>query len=158
MKKLFAFVFTMLFVVSAAACSPGAGTPAAKNVEGTLSELLAKIYENADVEGPMTYEIPLTPENTVSMIGTDEVKYKEGLGSEAMIMSVPHSMILLRMEDNADIAAAKSKIKETIDPRKWICVGVDPEQVIVDSIGDLVFVVMSYDAEAYHQAFLKLAE
>ena len=67
-------------------------------------------------------------------------------------------MVLIRVDSNTDIEATKKLIKDNVDPMKWICVGVDPEQVIVDNIGDLIFLVMSADAQAYHDSFLKLAE
>jgi hypothetical protein len=42
---------------------------------------------------------------------------------------------------------------------KWVCVGVDPDNVIVDSIGDVVILIMSDDnAQALHQAFLALQD
>jgi len=36
----------------------------------------------------------------------------------------------------------KKAIKEKIDPRKWVCVGVDEKNVLVASKGDLVILVM----------------
>ena len=154
MKKILAITLCLVMGVSAAACS----SKAAANVEGTLAELLAKIYANAGVESPMTFDSELTADNVAYMLGTADVAYTEGLASEAAIMSIPHSLIIFRTAENADIEAIKTAIKSNIDPRKWICVGVDPENVIVDSLGDLVFVVMSNEAAAYHESFLKLAE
>ena len=41
--------------------------------------------------------------------------------------------------------------------QKWVCVGVDPDNIIVDSIGDIVILIMSdTDAQDLHQAFLSL--
>ena len=155
MKKLFAVVMSVMLGLMAVSC---AGQSAAKNIEGDLSALMAQIYANADADAPMTYEAAITSENEVSMLGLAGVPYAEGLVTEPMISTIPHSMILLRMNADADIAKAKADIKANIDPRKWICVGVEPDQVIVDSIGDLVFVVMSVDAAAYQAGFQKLAE
>jgi len=155
MKKFLAVLFCLVMGVSAAACS---GPAKAANVEGTLADLLAKIYENTGVEAPMTFDAELTADNVAYMLGTADVAFTEGITSEPMVGSIPHSIILFRADDNADIEATKAAIKANIDPRKWICVGVDPKNVIVDSIGDLVFVVMSNDAAAYHDSFLKLAE
>ena len=155
MKKFLALVFCLVLGISAVACS---GLSKAANVEGTLEELLAKIYENAGVDVPMTFDAALTADNVAYMLGTADVAFTEGITSEAAIMTIPHSLILFRAEDGADIEAMKTAIKTNIDPRKWICVGVDPDQVIVDSIGNLVFTVMSYDAAAYHESFLNLAE
>lgn len=73
--------------------------------------------------------------------------------------SSAYSLCLLRVKEGADIKAIKKDIKENVDPRKWICVGVDPDNIIVDNIGDVVVLIMSDDAgSALHDAFLQLKE
>ena len=157
MKKIITGVICAALLFAFVACGPKSGGSSA-HVDGTLSEIFVKIYENADVETSLgTYEVEVTDENKANMLGSADVKFTEGLASEAMIMTIPHSMVLLRVDENTDIEATKKLIKENVDPRKWICVGVDPDEVIVDNIGDLIFLVMSVDAKAYHDSFLKLA-
>ena len=156
MKKIITAIVCAALLFTLAACNSKSGG-SAKNVEGTLSEIFTKIYDNSGVESPMTMEIVVDDTNKASMLGTKAVKFIEGLASEAAIMTIPHSMVLLRVDKDADVDNIKKQIKDNVDPRKWICVGVDPDQVIVDSIGDLVFLVMSADAQAYHESFLKLA-
>ena len=157
MKKIITGVICAALLFALVACGPKSGGSSA-HVDGTLSEIFVKIYENADVEASLgTYEVEVTDENKANMLGSADVKFTEGLASEAMIMTIPHSMVLLRVDENTDIEATKKLIKENVDPRKWICVGVDPDEVIVDNIGDLIFLVMSVDAKAYHDSFLKLA-
>ena len=159
MKKIITGVICAALLFTMAACASGSGGGSAKHVDGTLSEIFVKIYENADVEASLgTYEIAVDDTNKASMLGSADVKFTEGLASEAMIMTIPHSMVLIRVDSNTDIEATKKLIKDNVDPRKWICVGVDPDEVIVDNIGDLIFLVMSVDAQAYHDSFLKLAE
>jgi hypothetical protein len=42
---------------------------------------------------------------------------------------------------------------------RWVCVGVDPANIYVDSVGDVVMLVMSDDAgKALHEAFLALGK
>ena len=157
MKKIITGLLCAVMLFSLAACgSKSSGSTA--HVDGTLSEIFKKIYDNADVESPMVMETAVDNTNKASMIGTNDVAITEGLASEAAIMTIPHSMVLLRVDKNADIENIKKLIKDNVDPRKWICVGVDPDQVIVDNIGDLVFLVMSANAEAYHTSFLELAK
>ena len=158
MKKILTGVICAALLFTMVACDTKSDGSSA-HVDGTLSEIFAKIYENADAENkPMTYEVDVDDTNKANMLGSDQVKFTEGLASEAMIMTIPHSMVLIRVDKDTDIEATKKLIKDNVDPRKWICVGVDPDQVIVDSIGDLIFLVMSMDAQAYHDSFLKLAE
>ena len=47
--------------------------------------------------------------------------------------------------------------KENVDPMKWVCVGVDTKNILVDNIGDVLILVMSDEAgKALHEAFLSL--
>ena len=57
-----------------------------------------------------------------------------------MMTSVAHSVVLIRVKDEMTALKAKEELKETVDPRKWVCVGVD--NVITESKGNLVLLVM----------------
>ena len=116
------------------------------NVEGTLEEIMAKLYEGIPAENlPMLGQMPVDAENVEGFLGTTEVSFKEALVSEPMMGSVPHSVVLVRLNDAKDADAAVAKIKENADPRKWICV--EARNVVVESKGDLVVLIMS-DAES----------
>ena len=75
-------------------------------------------------------------------IGTDEIDYKEIYESRPKIGSIAYSVVLVRMEEGADVEAAKEKILETVNPRKWYCVGIEKEEVIVKNKGDLIILIM----------------
>lgn len=91
-------------------------------------------------------------------LGTEDVQFEAGLASEAMISSQAHSIVLLRMPAGADMEAAKAKIAESIDPFKWICVGVNPDKVRVESNGDLICVVLDdQNGDYYADNFLSFA-
>lgn len=139
MKKLLLGLLTCALIVGLSACSS-----APKNVEGTLDEIMDKVYDGIKEEElpAMIMRTELSSENAQWYIGTTEIDYEEGLASESGIGSIPHSVVLLRMKDGADVEAAKEKIKSSIDPRKWICVGVEEDEVIVESIGNLILVVL----------------
>ena len=130
-----------------------------KNVEGNLSDILDKIY--ADIpedEFPMALEkFEVTEENVAQYLGTSDIEFKEALASESMIGSFAYSVVLLRVKDGADVEKVKTQIKENVNPRKWICVWVEDENVIVDSKGDLVILIMSNDlATKIQKGFQKL--
>jgi len=78
----------------------------------------------------------------VYTIGTKDIEYKEIYESRPMMGSIAYSVVLVRMEEGADVEAAKTAIKENVDPRKWFCVWVEPEDVIVKSKGDLIILIM----------------
>lgn len=116
------------------------------HIEGNLDELMEKIYTDINKE-----ELPrnlqntkLTEENQIAFIGESKINYQEAIASESPIGSFAHSIILIRMNEDAtieDIENAKKELQEKVDPRKWICVGV--EKVHVESNEDLILVVLN---------------
>ena len=119
-----------------------------KNVEGTLEDIMAKLYDGiADEDKPMMLgNIELNEENIEGFVGTSDIEYKEAIASESMVGSIAHSVVLLRTKDGANVEDVKKKIKDNVNPRKWICVGVEPDDVIVKSKGDLVVLILIENA------------
>lgn len=113
------------------------------NVEGTLEEIMEKIYAGiADEEKPMMLmNVEVTAENVEGFLGTASVKYKEALASESGVGSIAHSVVLVRCNSAKEAADVAETVKASANPRKWICVTAD--QVIVETKGDLVILIMS---------------
>ena len=118
-----------------------------KNIEGNLNDIIEKVY--ADLPKDHTpsglSNIELNDENIADYIGTKDIEYKEAIARESMIGSIAHSVILIRTEKDADIASMKETILENVNPRKWICVGVEKEDVIIKNKGDLLIVIIIED-------------
>ena len=116
-----------------------------KNVEGTLEEIMAKVYADIpEEERPMMLmNTEVTEENVEYFLGTTEVEYEEALASESGVGSIAHSVVLVRVKDNADIEGIKTKIKESVNPRKWVCVGVEEDDVVVKNKGNLIILIMA---------------
>lgn len=122
--------------------SNGAST-AGGNIAGTLEEIMTKLYAGiAEEQLPKLSNTQLTKENEEYYLGVSDLEFVEGLASEPMMSSVAHSVVLVKVKAGTDIAKAKADIKEKVDPRKWICVGVEPDDVIVESKGDLIVLIM----------------
>lgn len=115
-----------------------------KNVEGTLEDLMTKVYADIPQENrPMMLEnIEVNEENIEYYLGTSDIEYEEALASESGIGSIAHSVVLVRTKKNANVESIKTKIKENINPNKWICVGVDEKDVIVENKGDLIILIL----------------
>ncbi|MEL7610429.1 MAG: hypothetical protein AAGU74_13130 [Bacillota bacterium] len=155
MKKLIAALLTLLLLAGVAACqSPAAGSNAA--VQGSLEEIMAKIYAGAKVEMPELVNTEITGENSKYYLGVENMEFNEALASEPLMNASPHSVCLVRLNDDQDVEAVKKQIKENVDPFKWVCVGVQEDEIVVDNIGDLVVLIMSADADALHESFLTL--
>lgn len=133
-------------------------------LDGSLESILEKIYETADCSdnfkeyaktGLQTTEV--TKERSAYYLGKEGIEFEEALASEPIMMPSAYELTLVRVKEGADIEKIKEEIQENVDPRKWVCVGVDPENVIVDSIDDVIIIIMSNDeCEALHDAFLAL--
>ena len=98
----------------------------APSEEVSIDELYAiadKLYEGFDPENmPMVGTMELTEENFEY---SAFVPYKASyLAVESMPMmgSMPHSVVIVRAESEAEAAALAESMKENANPRKWICV------------------------------------
>ena len=140
-KKVIIIVAAIVVVLAVVAVFVFAGK-GEKNVEGTLEEIMSKVYEGIPQENlPMLMDIPVDNETVEGFLGTTEVSYKEALAKEPMISSIPHSVVLVRLNDAKDAEATVEKIKASVNPRKWICV--EASNVVVKSKGDLVILIMA---------------
>lgn len=151
MKKIFLVLVMSILCLGLTGCGE-------KNVEGELTDIMESVYEEmyddvSEEERPMLATVnvlekteDMTDEDVKAQveyaIGTTDIEYKEIYESKPMIGSIAYSVVLVRMEENADIEAAKKAIKENVNPRKWICAEVAEEDVIVKSKGDLIILIM----------------
>lgn len=142
-KKLLLSLLIIPFIaIALTACS--------KNVEGNLSDLMDKVYSEvyidvAEDERPYleTFNpLEVAPDNLEYYIGTTDIEYEEIYVTEPAMSSIAHSTVLIRMKDGADIEAAKTKIKDSVNPRKWLCVEVPEDEVIVKNKGNLIILIM----------------
>lgn len=140
MKKIKSLLLALV-LVGTVMLPVGCGKQA--NVEGTLDELMDKVYADVAEENKpmMLMNTEVTEENVEYYLGSADIEYEEALASESAVGSIAHSVVLVRTKDGADIEAIKTKIKENVDARKWICV--EAEKVTVENKGNLIILIMS---------------
>lgn len=171
MKKLLTLILALALIFTVTACSSagaggdssGADKTSNGNLEDSLDDILAMIYETAELDDDFrTYTVEkllkkeITAETCDNYFGTS-IEFESGLASEPMMQPNAYLLNLIKVKDGADIEKIKADIKENADPMRWICVGVDPSNVYVENVGDVVMLVMSDDAgEALSKAFLAL--
>lgn len=114
-----------------------------KNIEGNLTDIMTKVYEGIPEEDlpMMLSNVEVTKDMIENYVGTSDIDMKEALASEPMVSSIAHSVVLIRMNEGADMDAAVKKIEENANPRKWLCVEAD--DVVVERKGDLIILIMS---------------
>ena len=138
MNKLGLFAVAFLSLILFTGCGKKV-----ENVEGTLSEIMTKVYANlGEDEKPMLEQIEITKENVENYLGTADIEFEEALASEPTISSIAHSVVLVRVSEDADIEATMNKIKENAPHEKWFCVRVPKEEVIVKNKGNLIILIM----------------
>lgn len=121
-------------------------------IEGELTDIMAQIYAEADLDSETKAAVQeyvsdtLTAENEQAILGTDGVKYTEGIYSVPMISSIAYQCVLLRVAPE-DVESVKEQLKANADVNKWVCVSA--ETVLVESVGDLVLFIMSDQNTAY---------
>ena len=176
MKRFFAIGLSALMLLGMfAGCGKSAEptqatetTEAAKQpLTDSLDVIIEKIYAESPTEiAVMTQILELsdTSEDGLwllkSSTGLDSAELiSEAAVSEAMIGSIPYSMVLVRVKDAANAKAVAEKMKEGIDPRKWICVEADDMQV--SGYCDVVMLVMigsgNGSAQSFTDGFAKVA-
>lgn len=143
MKKFISLLLLFLISLSVVSCTNNNNIVGdSSNIEGSLSDIMAKVYKGTEDTSPKLMQTEVTSENLSYYLGLETLDFKEALASEPMINAIAHSVVLVRVNDGVDIEKTKAEIKEKVDPRKWICVGVEDDNVIVDNIGDLIILIM----------------
>lgn len=127
-----------------------------------LSTIMAALYAKvpATFYSIMTTPVDKADEYSVTWyMGSNEIDFKEAVAAEPMMMAQAHSVVLIRLNKAADAEIAMETMKSTVDARKWICVGVEPENIKTAAVGDLVLLVLDNNySQNFIDAFLSLAK
>ena len=113
-----------------------------KVIEEPSDDLLDKIYAGYTDEIALGRTV-IDSENVEYYLGTSDIEFEEAVASEPMMTSIAHSVVLLKVKDGANNQDIMTKIKNNVNPNKWICVGVDPSNVRVHENGNLILLVMT---------------
>ena len=144
MKKVFLFMLVLLMSVTLTGCGDSD-----KDEVRSLEDIMVEIYEEIpeDERPMMLTNTEVNEENIEYYLGSSDIEYEEAIARESGGGSIAHSVVLVRVKNSADVEEIKTKIKENVDPRKWICVGVEEEDVIVKNKGNLIILIMVDDED-----------
>lgn len=144
MKKI-GFTMTMMFAMMIfVACASGdSEAPEDGSNPGEdlgLEEIIEEVTEGVEIEME-TMNTELDSENFQWYLFTEEQDGVEGMAADAMMNSIPHSLVVARVSDEVDIESLATDIENNADPRKWVCA--EAEKTVVETHGNLVLLVMS---------------
>lgn len=143
MKRMITTLLAIVMMFTLTACNNGKEAAEVKNLEGTTSELIEKVYETTKPEFPlMTQEVDLTDSEAVKyMTGLDSAdKISEVAVSESMTGSQAYSLVMARVKDAKDAKEVAEAMKAGIDPAKWVCVEAD--DMAIAGYGDVAMLIM----------------
>lgn len=146
MKRITAIALALLMLVGGlVACGNNAEPDAPAAYEGTLTELVTKIYETQPLELPVMTEgmaVDLADEYAVkAYLGLDSAEgIAEAVFSETMMGAQAYSLVIAKVSDTSKTEELKNAMFSGIDTRKWICVAADQLRVV--SSADLIMLVM----------------
>ena len=60
----------------------------------------------------------------------------------SLFIIIPHSVVLIRAKDENAAKEIQTTLKKTVNSYKWVCVGVEPSEVVIESQEDIVLLVL----------------
>lgn len=160
MKKIITVLLVAVMALTCVLTLCGCGQ---KNLDGTLEEILDTIYKDSNLGDDFQAFLQtqkITEENASWFLGK-HIENVDAIASEPLIGSRPYSLCLIRVKEGADIDQVKKDIKDNLNTMKWVCVGIEKSELVIENIGDVVFVLISgneSDRKVLTDAFLGLAK
>jgi len=124
------------------------------DLSSDLDVIMASLYAKVPATFHSIMHTPIDTNDADSQtwyMGTSDINFKEALAAEPMMLAQAHSVVLVRLKKAADADKVMETMKSNVDGRKWICVGVEPENIRTAAEGDLVLLVLD---NQYSQAFV----
>ena len=148
------FLATTLLAIQVG-CASGPAGPA-----GTASEIADKIFEEAGVQRFGDAQSVDTDEGMEFFLGSADYPPFADLAVVQPMISIDTRMLyVIRAADEKDVPEIKADLEKNIDPNRLICVTFSLDDVVMDSKGDVVFMIINSKAEertALADAFKKI--
>lgn len=146
MKNILKKMLVLPLAAVLAAC--GSTSSAAAVSEMPLEEVMDRVYEGIDADSlPMFGEdVTVTSENEQWYLGTEDAVFDEAIAREPLIGSIAHSVVLLRVDDEKQLDSTMELIRDSVDTRKWVCVGIEPLELVLEKRGNVILLAIVEDA------------
>ncbi|WP_418222881.1 DUF4358 domain-containing protein [Clostridium isatidis] len=159
MTKIKSIITVLLLTLSLAFAGCTAEKAASSNntINESLKNIMTKLYDDLNQDLGEIATTELTKDNLSYYLGINELDFEEGLASEPTMWPSAHSVVLVRVKDSVDIEKVKNDIKENVDSFKWICVGVEKDNIVIENIDNLILLAMDNNySEDLKNIFLSL--
>ncbi len=128
------------------ACSSGSSGSAAPT--GTAAEIAQKVFDEAKVEPFGETRTLETPEDIAFFLGsTNYPPFVDTAVVQPMISIDARIMYVLEVASEQEAADVVKQLETDVDPNKLICVTFTMDDVVIDSRGTVVFMVIDSKAE-----------
>lgn len=147
MKNILKKLLVIPFAVSLAACGGTKNDSAVS--EMPLNEIMDRVYEGIDEDNLPMFgdDVEITAENAQWYLGTDQAVFDEAIAREPLIGSIAHSVVLVRDDDEKQLDETMELIGDSVDTRKWVCVGIEPEDLVLEKRGNVILMAIVEDEE-----------
>ena len=126
-----------------AACAGGEAAPT-----GTAAEIIDKVFTQASVEPFGMSQSLATDEDIAFFLGsTDYPPFAEAVAVMPMISIDTRVLVIIKAADKGNVERIKAGLEENIDPNRLVCVTFSPQDVAIESRGDVILMTINTDAE-----------
>jgi hypothetical protein len=143
MKKTAAALVLLLSLAVLTACGGEKPGPA-----GTAEEIADRIFAQAKVEPFGPYQSLEDDEAREFYLGSkDYPAFADSVAALPMISIDTRVLVILRAADRSTVKQITDKLAQNIDPNRLVCVTFSPEDVVIESRGDVIFLSINSNAE-----------
>ena len=148
MKKILRLsVILFVLVMGITACGKDEEKKEANKLDLSVEKIVDRVYDNIpDDDMPALITMEILDDNIEYYLGTKDIDYKKAIASEPLMSSNAWSVVIVELNDGADVEKTKKAIKDNVNPAKWICV--DAEKVIVENRGNIIILIMMDEGNA----------
>ncbi len=106
----------------------------------SLEDIAKKLSDG--LEMPEVENIKVEKDLYPNYIFTEYIEGSQALANEAMMSSVAHSAVILKLPEGSNVEKIRSEIEKNVDPTKWVCVSAEKVEVVNN--GNYILLVMSF--------------
>ena len=150
MRKFLMTILVSVLFLSVTGCFGGNADDPAKDFDAErVIELANEMHDKMDID----FMVEVTDRSDVENDMLEMLTFLKNVEkvdfvvtADAMIMTIPYSVVFIKTTDGADIDAMKQEIIDNVDHAKWICAW--SEIAYVTNYGSLIILIMAEQAEA----------